>query len=221
MLLPPVLDALEKDDLKKLQRTRKNSNLGELLHRAAAVGAEACLEALLAEPGGEAAALAPSAVTLTIALHGAKTAPVARRLLALGSLPDARTVKQETPLHFAASLGRAEVIPVLLEAGATLEAQDQDGRTPLMAAVNHAHRKCVQALLAAGANPNHVDAGGVSVLAKAGLGSATAARRECVQLLLEAGADPSLGRASGDQLKLVRELAAAVGTARKKKPSKR
>lgn len=47
----------------------------------------------------------------------------------------------DTALHKAASMGHAEVVAVLLEAGAPSQTQNKDGRTPIMVAAEAGHRE--------------------------------------------------------------------------------
>lgn len=60
----------------------------------------------------------------------ANDAPLARMLLKAGSNTELR-FPEETPLHYAARLGREAVIKELIEAGADIRATDSKGKTPL------------------------------------------------------------------------------------------
>ncbi len=93
-----------------------------------------------------------------------------------------------TPLRYAASVGRAETVQALLDAGARPELLDSDGATLLHAAAYEGNSETLKLLLgmrlpvdaknrASGTTPLHY---GVCVNSF-----------ECVQLLLAAGADPN------------------------------
>lgn len=107
-----------------------------------------------------------------------------------------RGVIGETPLHWSAHNGHAEVVEALLAAGADVEADEVGlyGGKPLHWAAEHAP-DTVRLLLAAGANPNSRNTmpgemGGFTPLIMC------AAQRndcaECAELLLAAGADAAL-----------------------------
>jgi len=55
-----------------------------------------------------------------------------------------------TPLHCAASYGRAEVVAALLAAGADVNAVDRHGRTPLRYAQAFRHEACIRLIEKAG-----------------------------------------------------------------------
>ena len=74
------------------------------------------------------------------------------RCLQAGSNPMARDEDGSTPLHSAASGGRAEAIDALLKAGANLEARTLNGSTPLHSAAAIGTAEAVTALLEVGAN---------------------------------------------------------------------
>lgn len=58
-----------------------------------------------------------------------------------------------TKLHSAASLGKPELITLLLDKGADINARAKDGSTPLHLAVKRSHPAAVKLLFARGANP--------------------------------------------------------------------
>jgi ankyrin repeat protein len=64
------------------------------------------------------------------AVTWADDAPMARMLLKAGARTGLRS-DGETPLHYAARLGREKVLRVLVAAGADIHATDAKGRTPL------------------------------------------------------------------------------------------
>ena len=58
-----------------------------------------------------------------------------------------------TPLHYAASGAKKEVMQVLLEHDAYIDAESPNRSTPLMMAAMYANAECVRMLLEAGADP--------------------------------------------------------------------
>lgn len=100
----------------------------------------------------------------------------------------------ETPLHWAAEGGHADVVKVLLEAGAPVDPQDDCQRTPLMMASLFGREAVVEVLLNAKANVNAVSQ------CSTGTALCFAARRghlRVVVMLLRAGADHRLSEAKG------------------------
>ena len=77
-----------------------------------------------------------------------------RQLLDAGADVNARNQRYETPLHRAASRGRAKIISVLIKQGADVNAKNSGGDTPLRSAINvrGEHVNAVNALIAAGAD---------------------------------------------------------------------
>ena len=128
------------------------------------------------------------------------------RCLETGASPDLRDSSGFTPLHWAAALGRAEVVTALSEAGAVMEARAVADVTPLHLAVALGSAEAVTALLEAGANPNVWDENGETPLHRA----ASLGRAEVVTVLSEAGAAME-AQAVGDATAL--HLAAALGGA--------
>jgi ankyrin repeat protein len=57
----------------------------------------------------------------------------------------------QTPLHFAMTLGRYDLLELLIELGAELEAQDRNGHTALTAALLRGDQEAIRRLQAAGA----------------------------------------------------------------------
>ncbi|MBA3700409.1 MAG: ankyrin repeat domain-containing protein [Planctomycetes bacterium] len=131
-----------------------------------------------------------------------------------------------TKLHSAASLGKAELITLLLDKGADINAKAKDGSAPLHLAVKRSHPVAVKLLFARGANPSAKDQEGNSPLHVASelyvpdmlkvltdLGAMVNARnnenwtplhlaanrgkREVVEYLLSAGADINAVAANG------------------------
>lgn len=58
-----------------------------------------------------------------------------------------------TPLHYAASGAKVEVMTILLEHSAYIDAESPNGSTPLMMAAMYGNAQSVQTLLEAGADP--------------------------------------------------------------------
>jgi hypothetical protein len=77
-----------------------------------------------------------------------------KKLLEEGADPNIRDGDGNTPLHFAASKGCAEVARLLLEHGADPNAQDKSGETPLHVAASMGHVDVVRLLLERGADPS-------------------------------------------------------------------
>jgi hypothetical protein len=67
-----------------------------------------------------------------------------------------------TKLHSAASLGKTELIALLLDKGADINARAKDGSSPLHLAVKRSHPAAVKLLFARGANPSAKDQEGNS-----------------------------------------------------------
>ncbi len=69
-----------------------------------------------------------------------------------------------TPLIYAATGGRDEVVRYLIEVGAKVDAEGPNGTTALMMAVRGGHADTVSLLLAKGASVNHRNENGASAL---------------------------------------------------------
>jgi hypothetical protein len=77
-----------------------------------------------------------------------------KKLLEEGADPNIRDRGGNTPLHFAASKGCAEVARLLLRHGADPNAQDKNGETPLHVAAYGGHVDVARLLLEHGADPS-------------------------------------------------------------------
>ena len=119
---------------------------------------------------------------------------------AIASRETVRTADAEgmTPLMLAASLGRTDIVHLLVAAGAEVDAVDARGFTALFHACYHGdedrgHPEAVQALLDAGADREATIGFGVRPLMyAAGNGEAGV-----VEVLLRAGADPAARNEGG------------------------
>ena len=80
-----------------------------------------------------------------------------KKLLEEGTDPNIRDGDDNTPLHFAASKGCAEVARLLLRHGADPNAQDKSGETPLHVAAYEGYVDVVRLLLEHGADPTVKD----------------------------------------------------------------
>ncbi|KAL4422282.1 hypothetical protein ABPG75_008479 [Micractinium tetrahymenae] len=78
----------------------------------------------------------------------------------------ARTVDENrrSALHFAAAMGKAELVARLLKAGGEVDLADKEGYTPLHMAAGYMHTSTIAALLAGGADPEQGDRQGRSPL---------------------------------------------------------
>jgi ankyrin repeat protein len=134
-----------------------------------------------------------------VAVRTGDRAPLERhlgRMVAVnGSGVDCRCPSTlQTPLHFAAIAGEAEVAALLVELGADCEAACEDGETPLHKAAEGARRGAVRELLARGAwanVPRHTD--GASPLHMAAL----TGEGDVCSLLVRGGADVELRTPKG------------------------
>jgi ankyrin repeat protein len=84
-------------------------------------------------------------------LHEASTPQEMRFYVADGADVDLQDDEGRTPLHCAASDGRADMAKLLLESGADVNAQDNEGRTPLDLAVDRSHTEVADLLREHGA----------------------------------------------------------------------
>ncbi|KAI8471869.1 MAG: ankyrin repeat-containing domain protein [Monoraphidium minutum] len=150
---------------------------------AAAAGAAATVERLLAQPGANACGDAPTrfAPALLAACRAGCAAAVAALLRAgadvnrPGEFQGA--AEQCKPLHAAAEKGHAAVIWLLVAGGARVEAHTEDSTTTaLWLAADGGHAEAVRALLEAGADPAVRDfQGGLTALHAAARAAAPAA----------------------------------------------
>jgi ankyrin repeat protein len=111
---------------------------------------------------------------------------LALRLIEAGAAIDVPAASGQTPLVYAAFLGRHEIMRVLLARKARPDgASDGKGYPPLIAAASRGDATAVRMLLSAGANPSARDANGMPVVVSAAMHSKSV---EPVRLLVEAGA---------------------------------
>ncbi len=128
-------------------------------------------------------------------LHQAGSAEVPQALIDQGADVDVRQrTFHGTPLQYAASFGRLDVVRLLLKHKATVDAVDLAGRTPLMWAASKGHAEIVEALLEAGASPEQTSRGtkwtALHFAAEKG-------QFETAQLLIEHGASPAVKNTQG------------------------
>ena len=92
-----------------------------------------------------------------------------------------------TPLHWAAEMGTAEHVQLLLEHGADPDAKNLAGSTPLLVAAKFGKTEIAVALLEGKADPSSANAVGLTPL----IFAAQRGHGEIVKALLKAGADPA------------------------------
>jgi hypothetical protein len=93
---------------------------------------------------------------------------------------DRRFEGGQTPLHFAISRRRYDILDLLIELGADLEAEDRHGRTALAASMLQGDREAIRRLQAAGAKqPPTVDTSNLAAKMAALAGSV----RKCVPMI--------------------------------------
>ena len=87
-------------------------------------------------------------------------------MVSVGGPVLARTIDdgRRSALHFAAALGKADLVTRLLQVGAEVDLADKDGYTPLHMAAGYLHTSTINALLAGGADPEQKDIKGRSPL---------------------------------------------------------
>jgi arylsulfatase A-like enzyme/ankyrin repeat protein len=115
-----------------------------------AVRGEDLLEAYREDDPVRAGAVAPSSPDIRRKL--------CTLLLDKGAPIEAHSVRGWTPLHIAASLGKAQAVSLLLAYGADPNAADAAGLTPLHHAAGSHNAEVVSQLLRQGADPFHEDA---------------------------------------------------------------
>lgn len=123
-------------------------------------------------------------------------------LVADPNLVDSRNPKGKTPLFYAVTNGRSEVVQVLFDFGASVNAADGTGLTPLHIAAWHNRAEQAGQLLEHGADIQARDAFGDTPLHSAAMHG----RLEMIALLVRSGADPG---AQNDEGLTPRELALA------------
>lgn len=99
-------------------------------------------------------------------------------------LVHARGIYDRTPLHWAAQLGRTDIVGVLAAAGAKLDSPDFLHSTPLHLAAEKGRKEMVALLLARGADPNAADISGYTPLHLA----AWEGHKDVAEALLHGGA---------------------------------
>ena len=138
---------------------------------------------------------------LHLALAAATDSRIVEQLLLFGADPNARNVRDDTPLHVAARTPGDDhgTIHVLLGDNAMFDAANAEGWTPLHVASERIANLVMRTLLHAGANPNlRTPWGRETPLHLAVLGCRGAALRQgdscekAIVVLIRYGADPSI-----------------------------
>lgn len=101
--------------------------------------------------------------------------------------------KGRTPLHFAATLGSARVVKLLLNKGANVSIPNHEGFTALISCAQQGHLVVCRMLVEAGADIEAANSQGSTPLYLA----ATRGHREIVETLIEAGANVDCRRVAG------------------------
>jgi len=115
--------------------------------------------------GGQSAGTDTSAVAQIC--DAARDGDVAKVESLIESNPDlvfSRDADGNTPLHWAAKSGHAEVAELLLTSRASVDATAKNGQTPLHMAAYHGHRDVAELLLANKADANAKDVNGLAPL---------------------------------------------------------
>ena len=122
------------------------------------------VRALLADIGAQGTSVVNRpAVAPSFPTPAPQSAPPAAPDAALEAIDvHARDSLDWTKLHSAASVGKAELVGLLLDKGAEINAKAKDGLTPLHLAVKRSHPAVVKLLFSRGANPSAKDNGGNS-----------------------------------------------------------
>ena len=151
---------------------------------------------------GGAAAAPPQAPLIEQVKH----ADVAAVQALLGQNVDVNATEPDgtTALHWAANLGDATLVDLLIEASGTATTANRYGATPLGLAAAGGHAAVVERLLKAGEDANAVVAGEPALMKAARAGNPAA-----VKVLLDYGADVSVTEPVRDQTALM--WAAAAG----------
>lgn len=104
----------------------------------------------------------------------------------------------DTPLHFAATLGVPDIVELLIASGAEVDAKGTDGVTPLYLAARYDRKEVAETLLAHGANIETPSIDGESILDVA----ASNGNSAMVELLLRHGANANIKDEQGVPLLL-------------------
>jgi ankyrin repeat protein len=125
------------------------------VHICCAIGANACLEALLTR-GASATRQRPGGSTPlhTAAIGGDRV--TVELLCKAGASVAVLNDEKRTPLHNCGITGNAKVAAALMQQGAAVDGADNEGCTPLMRAVMKNHAEVARVVLDHGANPDVV-----------------------------------------------------------------
>lgn len=141
-------------------------------------------------------------VALDIAVTSS-SAKIVRVILDGGADPGTRSLEAFSPLHQAASFGKAEVLEVLHKAGADVNklSRNGEGGSPLIYAImtmskgenmSIGARECCNYLLENGADVNFADGDGNTPIMLLLKGPSWSRNNEIIEKILEKGADPNV-----------------------------
>ena len=101
-----------------------------------------------------------------------------------------------TPLHYAASAGRSDIVQMLLDQSAYIDAESPNGTTPLMMAARYGNLESLKLLVAEGADTNLKNQQGLTALDFAVQGQRTDAQNLLESVTKASGLVGSIDKAS-------------------------
>jgi ankyrin repeat protein len=159
------------------------------LHISCAIGANACLEALIASGASVTKPLPDGSTPLHTAAIGGDGVTV-DLLFKAGASVTALNNEKRTTLHNCGITGNTKVAEALLHKGLAVDILDSEGATPLLRSALANKVDMARFLIQNGANVAHVMGSGPSVSSPLSV-AATNGFVEVVRVLIEAGADPN------------------------------